>query len=513
MPEEQLKKPTPSRSRGKFARELSLFSAARVLGALLGLLRSYVIAKWLGPSAFGTWQFVNLYDRYSVYSGLGTRPALHRRIPFLRGKNDLEGMQAVLNTSFTINFSGPIIYSLIVLGISFSINDAFEARALAAFAPVILLLTWMDYARLLSMATGYYSFRSRLEVQHDILFTLLSVGLVFVGGLYGVITGLGVASLVSIVYSFSKLRNFCGFGINWKILRDLIVTGLPLTANGFLLTLMNTADKSLIAAMIDRETLGIYGVAYAGINVLRAIPISLGQMIFVKFAEMDGKNASKAHILRTLDKTTTTLACLFAPIVSAAIAYFPVIITFLLPKFISGIPAGMYLLTSLFFLAISLPSTNWCMATGQFVPVLLLRIMAVITEYISIYLVISYSGRLEFIALSVLCASAVFATSIAIVGNYILESSFKNGILHLCKGMLPFLSILIVVLVQTYYSYNNDYTPGMQLIVYSTLGFISSLVVSIPLVYWMNKRTRFIEQIWPAGSLRRFGKALSMRAR
>ena len=226
------------------------------MGALLGLLRSYVIAKWLGPSAFGTWQFVNLYDRYSVYSGLGTRPALHRRIPFLRGRNDLEGMQAVLNTSFTINFSGPIIYSLIVLGISFSINDAFEAKALAAFAPVILLLTWMDYARLLSMATGYYSFRSRLEVQHDILFTLLSVGLVFVGGLYGVIAGLGVASLVSIIYSFRKLWNFCGFGINWKILRDLIVTGLPLTANGFLLTLMNTADKSLIAAMIDRETLG-----------------------------------------------------------------------------------------------------------------------------------------------------------------------------------------------------------------------------------------------------------------
>ena len=182
MPEEQLKKPTPIRSRGKFARQLSLFSAARVLGALLGLLRSYVIAKWLGPSAFGTWQFVNLYDRYSVYSGLGTRPALHRRIPFLRGRNDLDGMQAVLNTSFTINFSGPIIYSLIVLGVSFSIKEAFDAKVLAAFAPVIMLSTWMDYARLLSMATGYYRFRSRLEVQHDILFTLFSVSLVFVWG-------------------------------------------------------------------------------------------------------------------------------------------------------------------------------------------------------------------------------------------------------------------------------------------------------------------------------------------
>jgi O-antigen/teichoic acid export membrane protein len=508
VPEEQLKKPTQIRSQGKFARQLSLFSAARVLGALLGLLRSYVIAKWLGPSAFGTWQFVNLYDRYSVYSGLGTRPALHRRIPFLRGRNDLEGMRAVLTTSFTINFSGPIIYSLIVLGISFSIKEAFDAKALAAFAPVILLLTWMDYARLLSMATGYYSFRSRLEVQHDILFTLLSIGLVFVGGIYGVIAALGVASLINIIYSFRKLRNFCGFGINWKILRDLIVTGFPLTANGFLLTLMNTADKSLIAAMIDRETLGVYGVAYAGINVLRAIPVSLGQMIFVKFAEMDGKKASKAHILRTLDKTTTTLSCLFAPIVSAAIAYFPVIITFLLPKFISGIPSGIYLLTSLYFLGISLPSTNWCMATGRFMPVLLLRIMAVIIEYISIYLFISNGARLEFTALSVLFASAIFSTSIAVVCNYILGSSFKNGILHICKNMLPFLSILIVISAQNYYSHANIYTPGMQLIIYSTLGFVSSLVVSIPLVYWANKRTQFIEQIWPKTSLR-FGKTPS----
>jgi hypothetical protein len=117
-------------------------------------------------------------------------------------------------------------------------------------------------------------------------------------------------------------------------------------------------------------------------------------------------------------------------------------------------------------------------------------------------LVISKSGRLEFIALSVLCASAFFSTSIAIVCNYILENSFKNGIINVCKNIMPFLGILVVIAAQNYYFHTNSYTPGIRLIIYSTLGFVLSLVVSIPLVYWANKRTQFIKQLFPAASLR-----------
>jgi O-antigen/teichoic acid export membrane protein len=419
-------------------------------------------------------------------------------------------MQDVLNTSFTINFSGPIIYSLLVLSISFFLKDAFDAKALAAFAPVILLLTWLDYAKLLSMATGLYSFRSRLEVQHDILFTLLSVTLIFIGGLYGVIAGLGIATLISVIYALRKLWPFCGFGIDWKVLWDLILTGLPLTANGFLHSLMSTVDKLLIAAMLDRETLGVYGVAFTGVTILTVMPVSLGQMFLVKFAEMEGQNVSKAQSLHVLNRTTTTVSCLFAPIVSAATAYFPVVVAFLLPNFGGAIPSGKYLFASLFFLGLGTPSTNWCMATGRFIPVLSMRLIAIIVEFVAIYLIIHNGGKLEFIALSVLCASAIFTISIITLCSSILGNSIKNGILSIWENLLPFLSILTVILIQNYYFHANIYAPGIPLVIYATLEFVVSLAVSIPLVYWVNRRTQFIELIWPSVRLL-LNKVLSLR--
>jgi hypothetical protein len=131
-----------------------------------------------------------------------------------------------------------------------------------------------------------------------------------------------------------------------------------------------------------------------------------------------------------------------------------------------------------------------------------MRLIAIIVEFVAIYLIIHNGGKLEFIALSVLCASAIFTISLIILCSSILGKSIKSGILSICENLLPFLSILTVILIQNYYFHANIYAPGIPLVIYATLAFVVSLAVSIPVVYWANRRTQFIELIWLSVRLR-----------
>ena len=489
------KRSIKAHAQARFVRDVSLFSGSRLYGALLGVVRSFLIARWLGPEAFGTWQFLNIYEQYSPYAGLGTRPAISRKIPFLRGKGDTEGIHAVLSTAFTINFFGPIIYSLIVLGCSFFVEQALDSRALAAFAPVILLLAWLRYAELLSIATGFYGFCSRLDMLHNTLITLFSVILVNFWGVYGIIAGFGISALIAVIYAARTLWHFFALKVDWRVLWDLIMTGIPITANGMFLSLMNMADKILIAALLDRKMLGIYGVGHAGISIMRTLPVAIGQMLFVKFAEMDGQNITREHMTRVLNKTTILLSCVLAPLVSALIVCFPVAVILLLPQFSEGISSGKLLIAEVFYMGISIPMTNWCISTGRFSPVLILRFIIVVIESIAIYLVIKNGPELEFIALCVLCASAIFSFSIITISNYLLENSLRHGIIHAGKSMSPSLSVIVIIMMQDYVYPIDAYVPDMTLIASCVLGLVITLVINIPFIYWANRHVRITELI------------------
>src|SRR5262249_55522568 len=149
------------------------------------------------------------------------------------------------------------------------------------------------YANGFFMGAGLYNLRTRLETIHAFSSLLFSVALLYFWGIYGAIVGLGISAILVGIISVRELWQYSAFKIEWHILFDLIVTGLPVMANGLLETAMNTADKILIAALLSRQELGIYGVGSIGVAIMGTIPSGLGQMLFVKFAEMDGRSKTK----------------------------------------------------------------------------------------------------------------------------------------------------------------------------------------------------------------------------
>jgi O-antigen/teichoic acid export membrane protein len=489
------KSPVIASAQARFIRDSFLFSILLVLGGLLRMLRAFILARWLGPQAFGTWTFVHIFSNYIPLSDLGMQKALLRQLPFLRGRNDVEGTKAVLNTASTINFFGAIIYSVVVLVWSFFLQQSFNSQALSLYAPAILLTAWAGYGKAVFLSTGLYEFRRRLEMLDVVLSSLFPIILGYWWGVRGAIIGLGISALIVVIMAARQLWQRFVFQIDWRIFRALFLTGLPILANALLRTTMHSVDRLLIAALLNHELLGVYSIANAGMGILGTIPSSLGRMLFVKFAEMDGESKTKANMFRAFHQSTAVLSSLFAPLVALSIVLFPIIVAVLLPKFVQGIAAGKLLIASIFFIGVSLPATNLCISTGRFKFVLVLKLVVVAAEFISVYLVIRNSMRLDHIALCVLCACAFFCVTMIIFCNRLYAQTLKHRIRCMANAMLPFLSVLVSLYTQNYIPLPKTYNQVSEILVYGAINFVIILVVSLPFVYLVNRRTQVFQKL------------------
>jgi O-antigen/teichoic acid export membrane protein len=483
-------------AQAKFVRHSLLFTTSLVIGAFCNLIRSFVIAKLLGPQGFGTWRFINIFLEYLPFSSFGTQPAMNQRIPFLRGKGDRGAVQEVVKTAFAANFFSAIIYSSAIFIWSWSNDEADAAKVLAVFCPVMLLVACLNYTKELAISTELYGLRTRLEAAHGILTTLISVPLVFFGGIYGAIVGLGLSTAMVLIPALYSVTDYFAVKIEWRVLRELVITGFPMMVNGIFLLTMANVDRILIAAMLSRETLGIYSIANVGTGILATVPSALGQMLVVKFSEMSGQNKSKEDLADIVDKATFTVSTLYVAMLCVAMALFPIIVVVLLPQYVEGIAAGKLLIAGTFFLAVSLPATNLCVSMKRFLPVLLMRGLVVTMQFVAVYSVITHGANLETIALCVLSAFALFYGAMVIVSHHILEKTIRVGLLRVVKNSLPFTSILLAWGVQDVIYPAADYSVKAQVFWSCMLSLVVSILASIPFIYWAQRRTRFATLLW-----------------
>ena len=486
-----------SAPRGAFVKSSLQFSMSVVVGALLDIMRSFFMAKWLGPSAFGTWQFINIFSKYIPFASIGTCAGMERHIPHFRGRGDNHAVQLIVNTALIINLCGSILYGAVVFGCSFFVEQSYDANALAAFAPVVSLLIWLRYTKTFCLSNALYSDRNRLELLAAVFTALFTVLFVYYWGLYGAIGGVGVATFIAVaIYAREHLRRIrLTTTIQWHVVRSLVVTGLPLVGNGLLLTTMNTADKIMISAMLSREVLGTYSVAFAIVNILRAIPVAFGTMLFAKFSEMAGQNKSERHMSDVIEKTTITLSCSFALLASLAIACFPIVTVYLLPQYVGGIPAGRLLVSSVALQIVSGPLTHWSVIRGQIAHVMGLRCLMIVAEFGAIFLAIRGGGSLGSIALCVIAAWLFYYIALTADSAQLQQRPLFSRFFYAIRSLSSMVIVFTGILTQEYVYPINNYAPGTQVISSCMLGLGFSLMVSIPFVYSLNKRTRIFKLV------------------
>jgi O-antigen/teichoic acid export membrane protein len=170
--------------------------------------------------------------------------------------------------------------------------------------------------------------------------------------MYGLLMS-AVISLV-IVYIFN-LKFFLSLKLKTdiKMVLDMIRTGAPLLINGLVWTLMMSIDRFVILAFMTMTDLGIYSVALLGFSTLVLIPQSIAQVFYIKMSQDYGATNDVEILFNNAAKFTKILSLLSALI--SLLAYFslPILIKFVMPKYIEGVVPAQILI-----IGVSLYSTT-----------------------------------------------------------------------------------------------------------------------------------------------------------
>jgi len=79
------------------------FSLASVVAQICVFFKGYFGAYLLGPTIWGVWHTALLIQHYGAFTGLGVGDAMHREIPILRGKDEVEESPKIKDTTFSYN--------------------------------------------------------------------------------------------------------------------------------------------------------------------------------------------------------------------------------------------------------------------------------------------------------------------------------------------------------------------------------------------------------------------------
>src|SRR5512139_3636139 len=84
----------------KAIRHTILLTGTLILSEVLLIFRGFLLAKLLGPNLYGLWHAFKVVLYNSEYYSLGINEGMKREVPYYRGKQDHDKVEALTRTAF-----------------------------------------------------------------------------------------------------------------------------------------------------------------------------------------------------------------------------------------------------------------------------------------------------------------------------------------------------------------------------------------------------------------------------
>lgn len=287
--------------------------ASRAYVQALGLARSIVLAKLLGPLAFGYLRIVELIIEYHRFTTLGTQDAALREISYLKGGGKEDEAKLVENTAFTHIFTIPLLASIGIFAASWFYKDddtIFAALQITGIISMLIMISTF-YQIVLTTRKKFGAIAKAMAI-HGTIFLVTSIALAyffgFVGLLWAYVIGQTVLTLLYAAHHKEK------FVLAYRLTRvgSLIKLGLPLMLAALAAMLLISADRIIIATILGVKYLGYYGIAVIVSVFVFQIPAQVYGILYPRLNERFGESGD--------GKSIATLAVIPARVLSVVMA-------------------------------------------------------------------------------------------------------------------------------------------------------------------------------------------------
>ena len=263
----------------------SLFDVFYMVGSEISikplqLIKSIIVAKYLGPSSFGILKSVELIQMLNKFGSLGFKPTIIRNVTTEKALGNETNVINIKNTAYTSELILSIF--IFILGISsslffenFVISTAIILSSLGLFTLKIYGLFQTELR-----VNKEFKFLSKLTVIQGIVNSLLIILTVPFFEIYAVLIIPIISSLLICFKAFQITGKFFLFKINLSELKKILSVSLPLTFGTLAFGIFKYSERIIIITFLGLNAVGLFGFAETIVNIF--INILIGSVLKVR---------------------------------------------------------------------------------------------------------------------------------------------------------------------------------------------------------------------------------------
>jgi O-antigen/teichoic acid export membrane protein len=353
----QTDKTAPPRKRESIAQSLAHYTPSVLFRNVVGILNTFIRPKLLNPQCFGLWSLLNTIPSYTCYLHLGSRDYMRFAIPRLEGLGDEEAALRVEASVFwgALVPNAGVAAALLVLAAAGRWLTTEMRIGLAAMAVLVVLTCVYEYC--VNLMKGRQMFRdlSRGMYLRNASQLILSVLLMLYMGIYGLYIALPAAIIISLFYlrtryPFERVGRF-----SWPVYLDMVREGYPLAIFAFLMNLMVSSGRLLVAGYLSTEEVGYYALSTLALSGMLDFPGAAREVIEPRIMEEAHTLHDPSVLDRYIYRPLVINACYLPLIIAPLYFLIPPLIEWLLPLYVKGIAPLQAVLFGFYFLAVFYP--------------------------------------------------------------------------------------------------------------------------------------------------------------
>jgi len=321
------------------------FIISNVSTPAFGFAGSIIAAKFLTPFELGVNQTVMLIPSYFFFMQLGVYSGLNRNIAYYQGKGDDEKVERQTSTSYKFSFYNALVGSVFAIGFLIyhlvaEKSSLYAWMDISIFAFFIFQPFYLHFDTLIRARQDFKA-SGRFTLYDNMLNMSCSLSMIF-WGYWGMVIKNSNTFILGYLYRFRYALKT--YGVDAKFYReefiDLVKVGAPIAIAGYLYGLNVVADRSVIALVLDPQSVGVYSISNLIIVGFQTLPTAISMLIYPRAAHAYGKTNSMRSLRKYIYQALFINLAAIVPCALIGYLYIGKIITLFLPKYIGGIGAA-----------------------------------------------------------------------------------------------------------------------------------------------------------------------------
>jgi O-antigen/teichoic acid export membrane protein len=467
------------------------------LATFLAVVRGILVPRMLGPTLQGVINAVNVIIGYAAFSHLGFVHGLNKEMPRLLGRGEEEEADRLKDVAVSAIMILATAAGLAVAGYGLICRGSLGAPTVTGLVVSTGLIIAAQAVLLYqSLLRTHKQFRliGIIGAVSALLDFALVVGLTWWAGqlrqgwcVYGTLLGLLTKNLVVwIIYARATRYGF-RLHLDWRRLRHLFLTGLPITALTFAEQFVRTADRLVILKLLGTPALGLYGAGAMAAGLVYNVPRQVGWVLFPHFLEASGRPNHRHELYDQMLRFTLFLSAAVPALTGAVYVFTPAFLQLVLPKFVEGIDAARGQLAAVAILGLMVPAGTQLVALNREWWLTAVRgIAAAYVLGVSAFLVSIGAGITE-IAWCVASACAVYAPGILSMALFAYGAGWRQAGAKVLASLAPVAYCAGAVLLAEHVA-RRTIGADQKALLFGLTALGVYVVLLVPLLWWMERR-------------------------